>query len=412
MRWKSLPIILRCVLEAPLGPALASKDAAPLARPVWAGRCAVLVVRKEASMLLRISLIAFCAIAICAIGFGIGSAAAQEPYYKGKRLTVLVNFAPGGSTDIEGRLFARHIAKHIDGSPAVVVQNMDGAGGLNGTNYIGEIAPRDGTMVGFLGGAAWQYASEPERARTDLRKYEFIAYQPGTTVYYVRTDVAPGMRVATDIVKANGLIAGGNGVHNARDLIIRLTLDLLGVQYKYVTGYRSGQTVRLALQRGEVNFFAEPASAYRGAVEPQLVKPGVAIPVYFDPTYNGERLTMSKQVEGLDLLPFQELYQKAKGVKPSGQFWDVYLAVLSLTSAMGRLVALPPGAPPEAVAALRTAVQRLNSDKAFAEEAQKAIGFAPDFESGPDTNRQVRRTLEVRPEIRTFVADYIKAASK
>jgi len=86
--------------------------------------------------------------------------------------------------------------------------------------------------------------------------------------------------------------------------------------------------------------------------------------------------------------------------------------VLSLTSAMGRLVALPPGAPPGAVTALRTAVQRLNTDKAFAEEAQKAIGFAPDFESGPDTNRQVRRTLEVRPEIRTFVADYIKAASK
>src|SRR5215471_3138965 len=111
--------------------------------------------------------------AVCAVASG---AWAQEPFYKGKRLTVMVNFAPGGSTDIEGRLFARYIAKHIDGQPAVVVQNMDGAGGLNGTAYVGEVAPKDGTMLGFLGGAAWQYASEPERHRVDLRTYEFIAY--------------------------------------------------------------------------------------------------------------------------------------------------------------------------------------------------------------------------------------------
>ena len=41
---------------------------------------------------------------------------AQQPFYKGKRLAVLVNFAPGGSTDIEGRLFARHIARHLEGA--------------------------------------------------------------------------------------------------------------------------------------------------------------------------------------------------------------------------------------------------------------------------------------------------------
>ncbi len=71
---------------------------------------------------------------------------------------------------------------------------MDGAGGFNGANYVGEIAPRDGTMVGFMGGTAWQFATEPERFRADLRNYEFIAFQPGTTVYYVRKDVAPGMK--------------------------------------------------------------------------------------------------------------------------------------------------------------------------------------------------------------------------
>src|SRR5215510_12004514 len=112
------------------------------------------------SLNLRAVLLGLCV--ACAAPSGV---TAQEPFYTGKRLAVLVNFAPGGSTDIEGRLFARHIARHLAGEPQVVVQNMDGAGGFNGAKYVGEIAPRDGTFLGFLGGTAWQYATEPERFR-------------------------------------------------------------------------------------------------------------------------------------------------------------------------------------------------------------------------------------------------------
>src|SRR5262245_32922569 len=105
------------------------------------------------------------------------TAVAQEPFYKGKRLSVMVNFAAGGPTDIEGRLFSRHIARHIDGNPSIIVQNIDGAGGLTGTTWLGEVAPKDGTAMGYLTGVAWLYASEPERHRVDLRTYEFVAYQ-------------------------------------------------------------------------------------------------------------------------------------------------------------------------------------------------------------------------------------------
>src|SRR5581483_3384572 len=201
-----------------------------------------------------------------------------------------------------------------------------GAGGFNAVLHLGEVAPKDGTTVGYFGGTAWQYASEPQRFRVDLKSYEFVGYMPGTTVYYVRRDVPPGMRDGADIVKAKGLVAGGNGPYNARDLIIRLTLDILGVPYKYVTGYRSGTTARLALQRGEINFFAEPAPAYRAAVEPNLVGSGEALGVYYDPNYNGETLSISNQVADLPIRPFQDLYMKVKGAKPSGKLWDVYLA--------------------------------------------------------------------------------------
>ena len=337
---------------------------------------------------------------------------AEEPFYKGKRLSVLVNYAPGGPTDIEGRLFARHIGKHIDGQPSIVVQNVDGAGGLIGTTYLGEVAPKDGTMMGYLTGAAGVYANDPEKHRVDLRTYEFLAYQAGTAVYYVRSDTPPGMKTATDLMKAQGLVSGGLAADNSKDLLIRLTLDILGVPFRHVTGYRSNQAARLALQRNEINLFAESPPGYRSVVEPSMVKTGQVLPLYYDPNFNGEALSVPKQIEGLTVPSFQDYYRTVRGKPPSGQLWDIYLASLAINGAMQRLLALPPHAPQAAVAALRTAVQRLNSDKAFAADAMKVMGFVPDYEGGAETNARVRKVLTVRPETRTFVANYLKVGKR
>ena len=167
---------------------------------------------------------------------------ADEPFYKGKRLTVMINYGAGGPADIEARMFARHIGKHIDGNPAVIVQNIDGAGGLIGTTYLGEIAPKDGTMMGHLTGMAWRWANDADRFRVDFKTYEFIGYQRSTTVYFMRTDVPPGMKQPADIVKAQGVVSGGLGPDNAKDLLIRLGLEMLGVPHKHVTSYRSSAT--------------------------------------------------------------------------------------------------------------------------------------------------------------------------
>jgi tripartite-type tricarboxylate transporter receptor subunit TctC len=338
--------------------------------------------------------------------------AAAGPFYSGKRVSVLINFAPGGSTDIAGRLFAKHIGKHIDGQPALVVQNMDGAGGLNGALYLGEVAPKDGTVMGFLGGTTWQYASEPDRFRVDLKNYTFIAHLSNTTVYYARTDVPPRLAQPSDIVRAKGIVAGGNGPYNGRDLLIRLTLDMLGVPFRYLTGYRSGQAARLALQRNEINFFAEPALSYRSVVEPSLVKNGQALGVYLDPRYDGASLSTSNEVQGLPVPPFQELYLSANGAKPAGRLWQVYLAVLTLNSAFGTVIALPPGAPREAAEALRAAVMKLGRDRSFVEDAARIIGYVPQFETAADIDEKVRRALTVSPDVKAFVADYVKRANR
>src|SRR3982074_2630199 len=128
-------------------------------------------------------------IACCALSAGAGHALADNSYYKGKRLTVLINFTAGGPTDIEGRLFAKHLANHIETRPQVIVQNMDGAGALIASREPGCAAAKDGTMVGYFPGTAWRYANGPLRICADFRPNGFLARQPGSTVYYARSDV-------------------------------------------------------------------------------------------------------------------------------------------------------------------------------------------------------------------------------
>ena len=336
------------------------------------------------------------------------AAVADDPFYKGKRLNLLINFAAGGPADIEGRLFAKHLAKHIDGAPGVIVQNKDGAGGLIGTNYLAELGPRDGTMAGYLTAAAWTYVIDPASHRIPFNQYEFIAYQPANVIYYMRADIPPGMKNAADIMQAKGLVAGGLAADSSKDLLIRLTLDMLGVPFKYVTGFRSSAPARLALQRGEITFFSESSPSYFGVVEPSLVKTGQVIPVFYDPIHDGRTFAPFKQMDDQSVAGFPEFYRKLKGAMPSGRLWDVYRTNLAVDAAMLRTVVFPPGVPAAAVDALRKAVAQLNGDPEFAADALKSIQFVPQYVTGADINDQIRRTLVVAPEIRTFVADYIK----
>jgi tripartite-type tricarboxylate transporter receptor subunit TctC len=345
---------------------------------------------------------------LCAALASAPQAAADEPFYKGKRLTLIINFAAGGPTDIEGRLFARHIVRHLEGQPNIVIQNMEGAGGIVGAKFVGEVAPRDGSMAGYFTGTAFMYALDPERFRVDFKSYEFVATQAGTTVHFVRTDVPPGMKQATDIMKAKDLIGGGLSVDTPKDIRMRLAFDMLGIPYKYVTGYRSSPSARLALQRGEINFFAESPPSYRGVIEPTMVRTGQVIPVFYDPSYDGTNFGVPHPVKGLDILPFHELYRTIKGTMPSGQLFDIYKSLISTDGVIQRMIVMPPGAPKPAVEAIRAAIPRLNADKVYAEEAEKAFGFVPQWEASPDTNAVAQKALTVRPEVRAFLADYMK----
>jgi len=228
----------------------------------------------------------------------------------------------------------------------------------------------------------------------------------------MRTDLPPGIREPADIMKAKGVVAGGLGAENSKDLLIRLALDMLGVPHKYVTSYRGSQAARLALQQNEINLYAESPPSYRAVVEPSLVREGAAIGLWYDADPSVPALRRSSQVEGLPLISFPEFYVKIKGSPPSGQLWEAYRTVLTINGAMQRQIVLPPDAPPAAVAALRSALLQLNYDKEHLEEAMKTIGFVPEWIAGADTNAEVRAALTISPPMRAYIADYVKRVVK
>jgi hypothetical protein len=252
---------------------------------------------------------------------------------------------------------------------------------------------------------------DPQVYHFDFKTFEFVGRQPGNAVYYVRTDLPPGMKQATDIMKEQGLVAAGLAVDTSKDLLLRLSLDMLGLNYRYITGYRSSNAARLAVQRNEASMHSESTPGYFAMVEPSLVKKGEVIPVWYDPSYDGKSFHPAKVMEGSSVLPFPEFYKKVKGGGlPSGILWDTYRANLAVDQSMLRAVVLPPGAPPAAVKALRDAMAELNNDKDFAADAMKTMQFVPFYDTGDGLNERVRSALVVKPEIRTFVNDYLAKA--
>jgi hypothetical protein len=220
------------------------------------------------------------------------------------------------------------------------------------------------------------------------------------------------MKVPADIAKAKGLVVGGLTTDNPKDLKLRLALDMLGVPYRYVTGYRTSMPARLALQRGEIHIFSESPPSYRAVIEPTLIRSGEMMPVWYDAVDAQDSSAVRDAMQGLPIPSFPQLHQTIRGTAPSGPRWDAFRTIFNVNSTLQRLITLPPGAPKAASEALRAAVARLNDDKEFAAESIKAIEFAPEFETGPDIAPRVRAMLVASPQVRAFVADYIKSANK
>ena len=100
---------------------------------------------------------------------------AVSDFYKGNRVTFVVAVPPGGGYDLNARVLARHMERHIPGNPATIVQNMPGAGGAKAANHMSNVAPRNGTMIGMpLSSIIVAQLLRPGKVKYDANKFNWL----------------------------------------------------------------------------------------------------------------------------------------------------------------------------------------------------------------------------------------------
>ena len=176
---------------------------------------------------------------------------AQDGFFSGKIVRIVVGSSPGGGYDYWARLLARHMTKYIAGNPEVVVQNMPGGGSLVATNYVYSVAKPDGLTVGMPNQLVYMGQVVGDReARFDIQRFNWIGSPDrNPTVLFIRAD-APYKSIDNVIKTKVPPKCGGSG-RDSSSMIFALE-DLVGAKFDVVLGYQGGSQTDLAIERGEV----------------------------------------------------------------------------------------------------------------------------------------------------------------
>ena len=290
------------------------------------------------------------------IGAPIATAAAQpvKSFYKDKRLTMTVASAVGSGYDAYGRMVARHLGRFIPGNPAIVVQNMPGAGGAVAASHLYNIAPKDGTTLALLQRenlVAPLLESRNIENRYDARRFGWLGSLNSETGVIVVRSTTPH-RSFSDLLSTE-LLVGSTGP--STDFLTIWMNRALKTKMKIVTGYRSSTDVYLAMDRGEME--GRVSNGWSG--DKRIVAPWV-------------KEGKARLLVALALRPSRELPDLPLITQFVKGDTDRQVMELILYGGLwGRPVALPPDVPKERVDALREAFTTMIGDQTFNAEAKK-----------------------------------------
>src|SRR6476659_214695 len=186
-----------------------------------------------------------------AVAPGAAEVDAIADFYKGKTINTYIGVGVGGEYDLQARLVAKYLGRHIPGQPNVVAQNMTGASGLKMLNFLYNQAPRDGTAIAMVqnGFPAAQAIGRPG-IQFDFAQMRWL----GTIAPVVETLAVwhtAGIRSIEDARKKE-IVVGATARGGITFTYPALMNELLGTKLKIVTGYTGGNEINIAMERGEV----------------------------------------------------------------------------------------------------------------------------------------------------------------
>jgi len=333
----------------------------------------------------------------------------RQHSFAGETITVVIGLdASAGGTTV-GRLLAKHLESNLAGNPTVIVSNMPGAAGLNAQLHVLLRAPKDGTTVYY--GPRSSLGELLELPGFSFKYSQFTplgGVQIDGLVVYSRTDAVPGgVHGPEDIVATEPLRFGGMPPEHGRMIVSTMGLDLIGANYRYISGYPSSGNIRAAIISGEVNVATDAAHAYLNQVVPVLVDEGQALPIFSMPMLNGDgELVQNAMVPDIPSLP--ALYETLHGEAPSGILWDSITTLLELDQTMQHVFLGPPGMDTDAADTFRAGVEKTMASAAFREEAQQILSYIPEFVGHERQAEILGATDSVNPEVLAYIRAHIE----
>lgn len=301
---------------------------------------------------LQLTKILTCGLVAVAIGSAGTSAAAQSAadHFSGKTVKVITGTGPGGVYGLSGRVILKYMARHMPGKPAMLMDFMPGAGGIKVANYLYNVAPRDGTVIGMLlRDTAANQLINAKSVRFDVTKFNWLGSWGDAINVLTVVKWAPATTL--EDAKKTQVVLGGFSPRSSNYTFPKVLNAILGTKFKVVAGYRGGGAIRKAIDQGEIYGWA---GFYVGWItkRPQLVRDKkLAHMVQFSTRRYPE-------YPGLKNVPL--VVELAKNEEDRKVF-----KFISASGAVARSLTTPPGTPAFVNKAIRKAFEDTLRDPAF-----------------------------------------------
>ena len=280
---------------------------------------------------------------------------AVSDFYTGKSITIIVGADSGGGYDAQGRLMSRHIGRFLPGNPAVIVQNLPGAGSLTAANQIYNVSPKDGTTMGLLQRGVFSAKfTNPQGVRFDLSKFNWVGNLSSETAVVIVWSATPFLKI--EDVMQQEMLVGGTGPHIDTETTPRMLNALLGTKFKIISGYKGTTEAVLAMERGEVQGMGDWSWSNVKTRKPDFLR---------DKKIRVLLQVATEKMPDLQDVPLAMDYVKNPADR---EVMELFLAQKSAA----RPVVAPPGIPADRIAAIRAGFDKMIEDAEFLKDAQSA----------------------------------------
>ena len=315
------------------------------------------------------------------------TAHAQEDFYRGRTVTLVVGYSAGGGYDQYARLVARHLARHIPGNPNVIVQNMPGAASMTSVRHLDANAPKDGTVITtFDPGLVTESFASPDVFKVRFSDYQWI----GTLLRDIRicyASTASGIRTWAEMMSRKEFLIGNTAKGSNAYVNGAILRKVFHAPVRQISGYPGSNEQRLALERGELEGNCGSWSAIpQDWIVNRRINPLVRFSAKRPPD----------MPEGVPFVIELATTQEQKDL----------LTILIASGELGRPFIVAKQVPAERVKALRAALEATLKDEAFLGEAKKQ-NLPLDPVSGEEAEKIMATIYAAPPELAKKVKDVL-----